>query len=445
MTNYQKIKYYYIATMGCQMNEYDSDSLGNILQGQGLSSIEFPEKADLIIINTCSVREKAEQKAFSLLGRMIVIKKKRNDIILGIMGCIAQQEGKMLLKKFPELDVVIGTREIGNISSMLDRIVNFGERIAATDISLVSIHDFHQSGDFFKGRIKSNLSIMEGCNNFCSYCIVPYVRGREESRPLEEILKEAVLLVKQGVKEITLLGQNVNSYSAGKGGKIKFPELLKRLAEIEGLYRIRFTTSHPKDLSDDLINTFISVKKLCQHIHLPFQSGSDRILKLMNRKYTSDDYLRLVNKLRDINPDFAITSDVIVGFPGEREDDFKKTLDLIEKIEFDNLFSFKYSDRKGTKAAEMSDKINDIEKSSRLKILQDMQKEKTLLRNKRLEGRAVDILVDGLSKLGTQYSGRTETNKIINFHSKFEIVGRIVKVNIKHAFINSLHGELIFC
>jgi tRNA-2-methylthio-N6-dimethylallyladenosine synthase len=445
MNNPNKMKYYYIATIGCQMNEYDSDSLGNILQGQGLSSTEFPEKADLIIINTCSVREKAEQKAFSLLGRMIIIKKKRNDIVLGIMGCIAQQEGKALLKKFPELDLVIGTREIGNINSMLGRIVNYRERIAATDISLVSIHEFHQSHDFFKGRIKSNLSIMEGCNNFCSYCIVPYVRGREESRPIEEIIKEAESLVTQGVKEITLLGQNVNSYSAGKGGNVKFPELLNRLAEIEGLYRIRFTTSHPKDLSDDLIKTFISVKKLCQHIHLPFQSGSDRILKLMNRKYTSHDYRQLTDKLRDISTDFAITSDVIVGFPGESEDDFKKTLDLIEKIEFDNLFSFKYSDRKGTKAAEMPDKINDIIKSSRLKILQELQKDKTLNRNKRLEGRTVEILVDGLSKLGTQYSGRTDTNKILNFHCKFNIVGRIVKVNVKRAFINSLHGELLVC
>ncbi len=443
MNNPKKINYYYIATMGCQMNEYDSDSLGSILQGYGLSSTDFPEKADLIIINTCSVREKAEQKAFSLLGRMIVIKKKRNDILLGIMGCIAQQEGKALLKKFPELDLVIGTREIGNISRMLDRIVNFGERIAATDISLVSIHDFHQSHNFFKGRIKSNLSIMEGCNNFCSYCIVPYVRGREESRPPDEIIKEAESLVTQGVKEITLLGQNVNSYSAGKGGKVKFSELLKRLAEIDGLCRIRFTTSHPKDLSDDLIKTFMSVKKLCQHIHLPFQSGSDRILKLMNRKYTCDDYLRLANKLRDISTDFAITSDVIVGFPGESEEDFKKTLDLIEKIEFDNLFSFKYSDRKGTKAAEMPDKLNDMEKSSRLKILQDLQKDKTLSRNKRLEGRSVEILVDGLSKLGTQYSGRTDTNKIINFHCKFNVIGRIIQVNVKHAFINSLHGELL--
>ena len=443
MTNPKKIKYYYIATMGCQMNEYDSDSLAGILQGQGLSPAEFPEKADLIIINTCSVREKAEQKAFSLLGRMIVIKKKRHDIVLGLMGCIAQHKGSALLKKYPELDLVIGTREAGNIKSLLDRVVNSGERVAATDISLIPIHNLNQSGDFFKGRIKSNLSIMEGCNNFCSYCIVPYVRGREVSRPLEEILKEAEMLVEQGVKEITLLGQNVNSYSSGKSHKVKFPELLKRVSEIEGLHRIRFTTSHPKDLSDDLISAFLEIKKLCHHIHLPFQSGSNRILKLMNRKYTSDDYLQLVHKLRGIDPGFAITSDVIVGFPGESEGDFEKTLDLIENIEFDNLFSFKYSDRKGTIAAGMPDKLNDTVKSSRLKILQDMQKEKTLLRNKRLEGKIQEVLVDGLSKIGTQYSGRTGTNKVVNFYCEISMIGRLVKVKVNRAFINSLHGEFI--
>jgi tRNA-2-methylthio-N6-dimethylallyladenosine synthase len=443
MANLNKMKYYYIVTMGCQMNEYDSDSLCSILQGHGLLPTEFPEKADLIIINTCTVREKAQQKAFSMLGPMIILKIKRNDIVLGIMGCIAQQEGKALLKKFPEIDLVIGTREIGKISSLLDRVVNMGERISATDISSIPEHRYNQSCDFYKGRIKSNLSIMAGCNNFCSYCIVPYVRGREVSRPPDEVIREAEFLVKQWVKEITLLGQNVNSYSAGKGGKVKFPELLKRIAEIEGLYRIRFTTSHPKDLSDDLINAFIEIEKLCQHMHLPFQSGSDRILRLMNRNYTNDDYVRLVNRLRDINPGFSITSDVIVGFPGESEGDFKKTLDLIEKIEFDNLFSFKYSDRKGTKASEMHGKINEAEKASRLKVLQDLQKEKTLHRNRMLEGKTEEVLVDGLSRRGTQYSGRTGTNKIINFHSNKNIIGSIVKVKVKSAFINSLHGELL--
>ena len=442
MSHLDKTGRYYIATMGCQMNEYDSDFLSFILMETGYISSDSPDTADLIIINTCSVREKAEQKAFSMLGRMIALKKRRPEIILGFMGCIAQQEGPSLLKKYKELDFVLGTREIGRINEILDRVAGHGERITATDLSLTPIHDLRNSGEYVKGRIKSHLSVMEGCNNFCSYCIVPYVRGREVSRPPEEIICEAEILVSQGVKEITLLGQNVNSYSSGKSGNIKFSGLLKMLNEIEGLLRIRFTTSHPKDLSDELISAFVKVDKLCPHIHLPFQSGSDKILKRMNRKYTSDDYQRLVQKLRNISPDFAITSDVIVGFPGESDDDFKKTLDLIEKIEFDNLFSFKYSDRKGTKAAEMSDKLDDREKSSRLKILQDLQKNKTLLRNKRLEGRTEEILVDGISKLGTQYTGRTTTNKIINFYSDKNIIGEVVKVNIKRAFINSLHGEI---
>ena len=443
MAYLDKIYKYYIATMGCQMNEYDSDYISRILSGNGYLSAESPDAADLIFINTCSVREKAEQKAFSLLGRMITLKKKRPEIILGFIGCIAQQEGKGLLKKYPELDLVIGTRELGKIKAILDRIIDFNERIAATDLSLTPIHDLRNSKEYFNGRIKSHLSIMEGCNNFCSYCIVPYVRGREFSRPPEDIISEAENLVKHGIKEITLLGQNVNSYSSGKSGSVTFPELLRMLSDIEGLFRLRFTTSHPKDLSDDLINSFNEIEKLCPHIHLPFQSGSNKILKLMNRKYTREDYLLLAQKLRDISPDFAITSDVIVGFPGESEADFKKTLDLIEKIEFDNLFSFKYSDRKGTKASEMGNKLDEKKKSFRLKILQDLQKEKTLLRNKRLEGRTEDILVDGVSKRGTQYTGRTDTNKIINFTSKYDVIGQLVNVNIKHAFINSLQGELL--
>ncbi len=435
---------YYVFTMGCQMNEYDSDYLCRILDKNGYVSTESPEdNANLIIINTCSVREKAEQKAFSFLGRMIKLKKKRPEITLGFMGCIAQQEGKGLLKKYPELNFVLGTREVGKISGILDRVFNYNERITATDLALVPIHDLRNSEEYFKGRIKSHLSIMEGCNNFCSYCIVPYVRGREVSRPPEEIIKEAKNLVKQGVKEITLLGQNVNSYSSGKGGSVTFSELLKMIGDIDGLYRIRFTTSHPKDLSDDLIKAFINVEKLCHHIHLPFQSGSNKVLKLMNRKYTRDDYMLLTQKLRDLSPEFAITSDVIVGFPGESDADFKKTLDLIEKIEFDNLFSFKYSDRKGTKASEMTNKLDEKTKSARLKILQDLQKEKTLLRNKRLEGRKDEILVDGISKQGTQYTGRTDTNKIINFTSKKNVIGQLINVKIKRAFINSLQGELM--
>ncbi len=443
MNDIKKIETFFIATMGCQMNEYNSDTLCRLLMERGCEPIDEPENADLIIINTCSVREKAEQKAFSMLGRMFTYKRKRPDIIIGFTGCIAQQEGPALLKKYPELNFVIGTRETSSINHILDRVEDFGERVGATDISLVPIQDLSNTTGYYKGRVKDFISIMEGCNNFCTYCIVPYVRGREISREPDEILREAEILVSQGVKEITLLGQNVNSYRSGKGGNVKFPDLLKIIAEIDGLYRIRFTTSHPKDLSGELIDSFKTIKKLCHHMHLPFQSGSSRILKLMNRKYTSEEYYALTQKLRDISDDFALTSDVIVGFPGETGDDFKKTLDLIEKIEFDNLFSFKYSDRKGTKAAEMPDKLDEKEKSSRLKVLQDLQKEKTLIRNKRLEQRTEEVLVDGISKQGTQYSGRTGTNKIINFPSENNLIGELVNVNVKRAFINSFRGELI--
>ena len=439
-------KQYYIATMGCQMNDYDSDHLSRQFISNGYSVADSPDAAGIVFINTCSVREKAEQKAFSMLGRMIKLKRRNPDILLGFMGCIAQQEGKSLLKKYPELDIVIGTRGISDLDKILNRVINYNERVCVADLLATPgyLTDINgNSGGFYRGRIKSNLSIMEGCNNFCSYCIVPYVRGREVSRPPEDIMNEAGDLVKQGVKEITLLGQNVNSYSSGKGGIVKFPDLLKMLGDLKGLKRLRFTTSHPKDLSTELIESFKEIDILCPHIHLPFQSGSNKILKLMNRKYTIEEYVDLVMKLRDRDPYFAVTSDVIVGFPGETGLDFKNTLDLINKIEFDNLFSFKYSDRKATRASEMPDKVGESEKAGRLKELQALQREKTLLRNRMLEGKTEEILVDGLGKRDSQYSGRTKTNKVINFNSNINIIGDLVNVNIKSAFINSLKGELI--
>ena len=426
------------------MNEYDSNYLSLQFSKNGYSEADIPEDADIVIINTCSVREKAEQKAFSMLGRMIKLKKKKPDLVLGFMGCIAQQEGELLLKKYPDLNIVIGTREVSEVTKILERVISFNERICLTDLSVLPVYSTGSSKELLKGRIKSHLSIMEGCNNFCSYCIVPYVRGREVSRAPEEILNEAGNLVDAGVMEITLLGQNVNSYASGSKEKVDFPDLLSMIAGIKGLKRLRFTTSHPKDLSDRLINAFKEIDILCPHIHLPFQSGSNRILKLMNRKYTIEEYVDLVLKLREFDPLFAITSDVIVGFPGESEDDFKKTLDLITKIEFDNLFSFKYSDRKGTKAAALPDaeKIDEKKKAYRLKELQDLQKEKTLVRNKMLEGKTVEILVDGVSKRGDQYSGRTGSNKIINFKSNIDMIGELVNVTVKRSFINSLQGEI---
>jgi len=424
------------------MNENDTDTLAQYLINYGFKPVENPEDADLIMINTCTVREKAYQKGVSLLGRMIALKKRRSDIILGIMGCVAQQEGTALLKKHPEIDLVLGTREIGNIEGILKRIEEKGKRVAATDLSVgINLPVIHEG--YFKGRIKGYISIMEGCNNFCSYCIVPYVRGREKSHPPQSILTHAENLVSQGVREVILLGQNVNSYISLEDDGIDFPKLIKMLSKIEGLYRIRFTTSHPKDLSDELIKSFKELDNLCPHIHLPFQAGSNSVLKLMNRVYTRETYIDLINKLRESRPDIAVTSDVIVGFPGETEDDFLMTMDLIEKIEFDNLFSFVYSDRKGTLAERMDNKISEDIKLSRLKILQERQKEITLKKNKTLEGKEAEVLVEGISKKKDQFTGRTPSNKIVNFNSNRNMMGQLVKVKIKKSFINSLQGVLI--
>jgi tRNA-2-methylthio-N6-dimethylallyladenosine synthase len=435
-------RFFYIATMGCQMNENDSDTLAQYLINMDFDPIDNYENADLIMINTCAVREKAEQKAFSLLGRMKILKKMRPSIILGIMGCIAQQEGSRLMQKHPELDFVLGTREIENIPDILNKIEEKGEKIVAINLSTNNNIPVIKDG-YFHGRLKGYISIMDGCNNFCSYCIVPYVRGREKNRSTQYVLSQAENLISQGVREITLLGQNVNSYFSSETGGINFSTLLKMLNSVEGLMRIRFTTSHPKDLSEDLIKCFKYLDKLCPHIHLPFQAGSNRILKKMNRGYSIETYINLINKLREIRPDIAITSDVIVGFPGETEDDFKMTLELIDKIEFDNLFSFMYSDRKGTIAEKMEDKILEEIKLNRLTILQEKQKNITLEKNKRLEGKTEEILVDGFSKKGMQLTGRTGSNKIVNFNSNINIIGTLTKVIIEKSYANSLQGVLI--
>lgn len=424
------------------MNEYDSDYLGQLLLDSEYTPAETPKNADLILINTCAVRAKAEQKAFSLLGRMLSLKKRKPSLVLGMVGCIAQQEGSNLIKRFPGLDFVLGTREIGRIGDILAIMDMGGKKSVATEMAHRTPPPVNRPG-YFEGRVKSFLSIMEGCNNFCSYCIVPYVRGREVSRPSQEILEEAEHLVSEGLKEITLLGQNVNSYFSPENETYRFPSLLQDMNRIDGLSRIRFTTSHPKDISGELIQCFGQLEKLCPHIHLPVQAGSNRILELMNRKYTREDYLERVRKLREIRPDMAITTDIIVGFPGETEDDFDITLDLLRKIEFDNLFSFKYSDRRGTRAEKMDHKVRETMKSKRLYRLQRLQKGITLKKNRSLIGLEMEILVDGYSKRGGQLSGRTGTNKVINFNSDNNMIGNIVKVKVKDAFLNSLVGKYL--
>jgi tRNA-2-methylthio-N6-dimethylallyladenosine synthase len=427
--------------MGCQMNEYDSDFLAQSLINYGLSPVDDPKIADVILINTCTVRAKPEQKAFSQLGRMSAIKRRKPGTILGVVGCLAQQHGANLIRRFPELDLVLGPRQLCRIKEFMGRIDANREQVIATDLEFIQYRPI-SCRNYFTGKVKGYVSIMEGCNNFCSYCVVPFVRGREVSRDPREVLSEAENLVSQGVKELTLLGQNVNSYQWKKAGNWNFSFLIREVSKLHGLLRLRFTTSHPKDLSGELIQCFSELSTLCPHIHLPFQAGSNSVLNGMKRGYTRESYLELIEKLRTVRPDIAITSDVMVGFPGESQDDFEMTLDLIRKAQFDAIFSFKYSDRGGTFAEKMDGKINEADKTSRLSALQALQKRITLKKNKALEGHQFKVLVEGPSKKGGQLTGRTETNKIVNFIADNNYIGKLVEVRVTHAFLNSLRGQL---
>ncbi len=424
------------------MNEYDSDFLAQTLLLEGYQKTDTPAEADLVLVNTCAVRAKPEQKTFSFLGRMSALKKKNPDMVIGVVGCLAQMKGERLLKQFHLVDFTIGPRDLNRLMEVLNKIDNHQRRIAA--VSLESFRSGKVSfPEYFKRKITGFVSIMEGCNNFCSYCIVPYVRGRETSKPVDDILSEARSLLSQGIKEITLLGQNVNSYSWKQDDRHwRFPDLLEKLGELEGLLRLRFTTSHPKDVSPNLILSFRNIQNLCSHIHLPFQAGSNRILKAMRRRYTREDYMTLIENLRKVNPGIAITSDVMVGFPGETDNDFEDTLHLIQQVRFDSLYSFKYSDRAGTAAEKMENKVSESVKTSRLTVLQDIQEQITREKNKELEGRVFEVLIEGESRRGAQKTGKTTTNKIVNFLWDKGAPGDLVSIRVKQAFINSLRGEV---
>lgn len=431
----------YIETYGCQMNENDSERMLHLLKGSFYQETREPNEADLILINTCSVREKPEQKVYSALGRYRRLKEERG-LILGVAGCVAQQEGFRLLERVPYLDMVIGTHAIPILPDLLDKIETTGERLCETG--------FDEKGTYLKTilpagfplRVKSFVTIMQGCDHYCSYCIVPFVRGREKSRPSSDILEEIRHLAERGVKEVCLLGQNVNGYGKGLEGEKTFSELLGCINEIGGIERIRFTTSHPKDLSDGLIQAFSSLSKLCEHIHLPFQSGSDRILKRMQRGYSKTEYLERIERLRKACPPIAITADVIVGFPGEQEEDFNQTLDLIKRVQFDDLFSFKYSTRKGTRAAQFDAPVEEEVKQRRLVILQAIQREITLRKNQALENRTEEVLVEGRSKQSDQdMTGRTRSNRIVNFRGHSSLAGHLIPVNITKGYAHSLRGE----
>jgi tRNA-2-methylthio-N6-dimethylallyladenosine synthase len=433
----------YIETYGCQMNEHDTERILRLLEGSHYLETKNAQEADFILINTCSVREKPEHKVYSALGRFKWLKEKRGAVI-GVAGCVAQQEGDRLLNRIPYLDMVIGTHAIPMLPQLLQKIEVSGEKVCETG--------FDSEGDYLKavlsqepaGKVRSYVTIMQGCDHFCSFCIVPYVRGREQSRPRQDIIEEVERLVEMGVKEVCLLGQNVNGYGKGLKEEISFPGLLHRVNEIEGLDRIRFTTSHPKDLSAELIRSFSKLKKLCEHIHLPFQSGSDKILKAMHRGYTKESYLDKIDRLKKVCPSMAVTSDVIVGFPGEEEKDFEETLDLIQKVRFDDLFSFKYSPRKGTRAAQFTEKVEEKVKQNRLSILQEIQKEITLQKNQEWEGRVEEVLVEGRSRQSDQdVTGRTRSNKIVNVEGDLSWVGKLVPVRVNKASPHSLRGRIV--
>ena len=423
------------------MNEYDSDFLAQSLIQNGFSPENEVGRADVVLINTCAVRAKPEQKACSFLGRMADLKERNPELIVGMIGCLAQMKGKELMKRFPLLDFIMGPRELGQIIDVVGEIYDSRQKIAVTGLKGAPPSPVNYPG-YFQNQTSGFISIMEGCNNFCSYCVVPYVRGREHFRPPEDILKEAEHLLSEGVREITLLGQNVNSYTWDDSDNWNFSSLLHAMDNLEDLSRLRFTTSHPKDLSDDLLGCFQKMDKLAGHIHLPFQAGSNRILKLMRRGYTREEYLEIIERLKTSKEGIAITSDVMVGFPGETEADFLLTLDLMQRAEFDSLFSFKYSDREGTPAAKMPDKISKSVKVSRLKRLQDLQNSITLKKNRHLEGRQLSVLVEGTSKKGGQLTGRTGSNKVVNFDGDNHLVGKLVEVTIQESYLNSLKGEL---
>ncbi len=440
------------------MNVYDSEQIALQLAATGYQQTSSLEKADLVILNTCTVRAKAEQKAFSFLGRLARLKKKKPGLIVGVGGCVAQQEGAKILERIPHLDLVFGTQALDRLPGLISKIE--AKRCRIVDVSMSEHPDLFDAAPAAQNhnQVSRFVTIMRGCDNFCTYCVVPYVRGREASRHPDSIIKEIRWLVESSVKEITLLGQNVNSYGK-KEGLLSFAELLVRVQAIEGLLRIRFTTSHPKDFDQDLINAFQTNEKLCNHIHLPVQSGSNRMLKRMNRKYTKELYLDKVTKLRDTCPEIAITSDMIVGFPGESDADFDETLDLMRKVEFDGLFAFMYSDRPNAPATQFKANISEQQKSERLQILLELQETYTKKKNEALIGSIQTIIAEGFSKRqssgsldkpnqAAQWTGRTSTNKIVNFyHNDIPgncgdiFPGKLVQVKIEKAYSHSLWGK----
>lgn len=431
-----------ILTYGCQMNVAESERMAGQLKKIGYNLTENFSDADLILINTCCVRETAEDKINGKIGELKKYKFTNPNLIFGIVGCMAQKDGEEILKRSPHVDFVLGTGQRGELVKVVENFESARKKFV--DVSNVSaMIDDENIFPIRSGKISAFVPIMYGCNNFCTYCIVPYVRGRERSRQPEEIFSEVEEAIQNGFKEITLLGQNVNSY--GKDLKTKnFAELLREVDKISGIERLRFMTSHPKDLSDELIEVMAAGKNICEHIHLPVQYGSNKILQKMNRVYTVEKYLELVKKIREKIPEISLTTDLIVGFPGETDDDLKKTLEFLEKVQFDMAFTFIYSERSGTPAVNFDGKVDDETKHSRLQELMKLQNKISLEKNLRLQGKILEVLVEGESKTDKNiFTGRTRTNKLVLFPHENEKIGDLVKVKINHVQTWILKGEII--
>ena len=438
----------FIKTFGCQMNEYDSDKMADVLHAaEGMIKTDTAEDADVILLNTCSVREKAQEKVFSDLGRLRELKLKRPGLVIGVGGCVASQEGEAIIKRAPYVDLVFGPQTLHRLPAMLKQRQDSGR--AQVDISFPEIEKFDHLPPAKVDGISAFVSIMEGCSKYCSYCVVPYTRGEEVSRRFEDVLAEIAGLAAQGVKEVTLLGQNVNAFRGqmADGEIADFALLIEYIAEIDGILRIRFVTSHPKEFSQRLIDTYARVPKLVDHLYLPAQHGSDRVLSAMKRGYTSLEYKSVLRRLREVRPNITVSSDFIVGFPGETEADFTAMMKLITDVGFDNSFSFIFSPRPGTPAANLADETPQPEKRKRLQTLQAEIAANTARISDAMIGTVQRILVEGPSrKDASEFQGRTENNRVVNFPAgpnATRLVGQLVDVTINQSHTYTLRGELV--
>ncbi|MRI32833.1 tRNA (N6-isopentenyl adenosine(37)-C2)-methylthiotransferase MiaB [Endozoicomonas sp. OPT23] len=436
----------YIKTHGCQMNEYDSARMADLLgETHTLELTDNPEEADVVLVNTCSVREKAQEKLFHQLGRWKKLKDNNPDLIIGVGGCVASQEGEDIRKRAPQVDVVFGPQTLHRLPEMID--ATKSNHIPVIDVTFPEIEKFDRLPEPSVDGPSAFVSIMEGCSKYCTYCIVPFTRGPEVSRPMDDIIAECYGLAEKGVREINLLGQNVNAYRGEKddGSICDLAEMITIVSAIDGIDRIRFTTSHPLEFSESLINVYADVPELVSHLHLPVQSGSNRILAEMQREHKTDIYVDKINKLRAIRPGMSVSSDFIVGFPGETDEDFQDTMNLIAEIGFDASFSFIYSKRPGTPASDMPDDVTEETKKQRLKILQDRINQQTMQISRRLVGSKQKILVTGYSKKDPgELTGRTECNRVVNFKcAEPRLIGRFAEVEIADALPHSLRGVLL--